>query len=186
VPDGPEAPPGVIPSPKLVAAWVALDVVDAEEIPLLAAHWLAGGYDGESLVTLAGFSGTDPREVHDVLPDALADCGAPIPDLDQAYAHTAFFRLACMHAAGRAGERWIAEKIDELLDRDGYPPSALDLPMGHLCRLAGEWGVSGGRSEQQLTADVRDACAAQLAMSLTTPAPPYPDEEADVPPTRPG
>jgi hypothetical protein len=174
--DWPAVPSGAIPSPKLVAAWVALGRVPPERVPHWAAHWLAGGYDGEALLTLAGFSGADPHEVHDALPDALADCGTPIPDSDQAAAQIDFTHLARMHAEGNAGERWITEKVNEILDRDGYPPSAIALPLGQLYELADEWGADWGRSEQQLTTEVRDACAAQLAMSFTTPASPSPRE----------
>jgi hypothetical protein len=39
-----------------------------------AAHWLADGYDGESLVHLAGLHGDNPFDVRDALPGALADC----------------------------------------------------------------------------------------------------------------
>ena len=49
-------------------------MVPAERLPLWAAHWLAAGNDGETLRTLAGFSAADdPRDISDILPDALAD-----------------------------------------------------------------------------------------------------------------
>jgi hypothetical protein len=165
-----------IPSPKLVAAWVALNLVPTERVPLWAAHWLVVGYDGEALRTLAGFNGADPHEVHDVLPDALADCGTPIPDSDEAEAQIAFTHLARMHAEGNAGERWITEKVDEFLDRTGYARSAIGLPLGQLYELADEWRAGWGRSDQQLAAEVQDACAAQLAMSLAAPPSPSPDD----------
>ncbi|MGY2093617.1 hypothetical protein [Nocardia gipuzkoensis] len=86
------------PDPELVAAWVALDTVPSERIPLWAAHWLEQGHDGETFRKLAGLSGTDPHEVHDILPEALADRTAAIPDSDAAAAQVAFSKLARMHA----------------------------------------------------------------------------------------
>jgi hypothetical protein len=81
---------GEIPTPELVAAWVALDTVPSERIPHWAAHWLVQGHDGETLRKLAGLSGTDPHEVHDILPEALAHCTAAIPDSEAAAAQVAF------------------------------------------------------------------------------------------------
>ncbi|MFD1047038.1 hypothetical protein ACFQ1S_16535 [Kibdelosporangium lantanae] len=154
---------GEIPSPELVAAWVTLGMVPTERIPLWAAHWLVDGYDGQAVRALAGFSGTDPYEVHDTLPDALADCRTPIPDSDSAAAQTAFTKLARMHADGAAGEKWIIDKVDEILARTGYASSVISLPLGQLYGLDEEWGEGWGRTTQQLTAEVQRACAAQLA-----------------------
>ncbi|GAB3899058.1 hypothetical protein GCM10029964_084440 [Kibdelosporangium lantanae] len=134
---------GEIPSPELVAAWVTLGMVPTERIPLWAAHWLVDGYDGQAVRALAGFSGTDPYEVHDTLPDALADCRTPIPDSDSAAAQTAFTKLARMHADGAAGEKWIIDKVDEILARTGYASSVISLPLGQLYGLDEEWGKAG-------------------------------------------
>src|SRR5690348_6995221 len=65
-----------IPSPALVAAWLALDMVPTEKIPRWAAFGLADGHDGNGLVDLAGLRGDDPHEVRDVLAAALAGFGA--------------------------------------------------------------------------------------------------------------
>lgn len=165
--DRPVVASSEIPSPTLVAAWVVLGLVPTERVPLWAAHWLAGGYDGEALRMLAGFSGIDPSEVHEALPDALADCGTSIPDSDSAAAQIAFTHLARIHAEGKAGERWIADKVDEIVERSGYAASVISLPLGQLYGLADEWKGGWGRTEQQLTAEVQDACAAQLATLRT-------------------
>lgn len=61
-----------VPSPTLVAAWLTLDTLATERIPLFAAHWLASGYDRHALAELAGLDGDDPHDVRDVLADALA------------------------------------------------------------------------------------------------------------------
>lgn len=152
-----------IPSPTLVAAWATLDMVPHERVPLWAAHWLVDGYDGPALRTLAGFSGTDPAEVHDTLPDALAECGTQLPDSDTAAAQIAFTKLARMQATGVAAERWIVDKVDEILARSGYATSVINLPLGQLTGLSDEWGAGRGRTEQQLKTEVQHACATQLA-----------------------
>ena len=63
------------PTPALVAAWLAMDTLRAESVPMWAANWLVQGYDGMSLAELAGLSGRDTREVRDLLPAALEDAG---------------------------------------------------------------------------------------------------------------
>ena len=69
-----------IPSPELVAAWLELDTLPTERVPLWAAHWLAAGHDGEALAEIAGLHGDDPHDVRDLLPSALAECGVTTPD----------------------------------------------------------------------------------------------------------
>jgi hypothetical protein len=60
-------------------------VVPTERVPLWAALWLAAGYDGDALRTLGGLSVKDgPRDIRDILPDALV--GITIPDSDSAAA----------------------------------------------------------------------------------------------------
>ncbi|MEU1955657.1 hypothetical protein [Nocardia rhamnosiphila] len=94
-----------VPTPELVAAWVALEIIPSERIPFWAAHWLAQGYDGETLRILAGLSGTDSREVEDLLLEALADCTAVIPDSNVAAAQLVFTVLAHMYVDNRITER---------------------------------------------------------------------------------
>ncbi len=134
-----------------------------ERIPLWAAHWLVHGYDGPGLRTLAGLSGTDSREVHDVVRDALADCHTSIPESVTAAAQTVFTQLARLHADGLVTEKWIVNEVDRVLIQTGYPKSVIDLPLGALYYGFDEWGESWGRPTHQLEAEVRKACAAQLA-----------------------
>ncbi|ONI88646.1 hypothetical protein ALI144C_06360 [Actinosynnema sp. ALI-1.44] len=152
-----------VPSPKLVAAWVALDIIPAERLPLWAAHWIVQGHDGDSLRTLAGLSGTDSHEVHDILPAALADCAEPIPDPEVAAATVAFTELARMHADNRATERWVLDKVYEIVTRSSYADGVVDLPLGRIFDLADEWGTGRGRTDHQLEFEIRNACGAQLA-----------------------
>ncbi len=131
-----------IPSPQLVAAWTRLDMVPAERVALWAAHWLVDGNDGQALRTLAGLSAKDdPRDIHDILPGALADCRITIPDSDTAAAQVAFTNLARTQADGHAAERWILDKACEIIARSGHADSMTSLPLGQLFGLDDEWGA---------------------------------------------
>ncbi|MEV4600164.1 hypothetical protein AB0K15_22525 [Amycolatopsis sp. NPDC049253] len=161
--DWPDPSSGWLPTPELAAAWVTLGTVPSERIPLWAAHWLVRGYDGEALRALAGLSGADPYEVHDLLPAALADCRAVIPDSEAAAAQVVFVRLARMHADGRATERWVLDKVCEIVSRSGYSDSVIELPLGQVFGLDDEWDAGWGRPEDQLVPEIQAACSAQLA-----------------------
>ena len=153
---------GGVPSPQIVAAWAQLGLLPTEKVPLWAAHWLVAGYDGEHMVSLAGLHGDDPHDVHDVLPDALLDCGVAIPDSDVAAASLSFTHLARMHVDGLAAARWVGQKVEEVLIRSGYARDVLDLPLGRLYDIADEWGAGWGRTDQELAAIVQEACEEQL------------------------
>jgi hypothetical protein len=163
--DWPTPESGEIPAPKLVAAWVRLGIDPTERIPLWAAYWLVQGYDGDALRTLAGLSGTDPDEVREVLPAALADCAAPIPDSDAAAAQVAFVKLARMHAENRAAERWVLDKVCEIVAESGYANGVIALPLGKIFDMSDEWGAGWGRTERQLELEIQKACRTQLAAS---------------------
>ena len=151
-----------VPSPQRVAAWARLGLLPTEKVPLWAAHWIVAGHDGEHLVYLAGLHGDDPHDVHDALPDALGDCGVEIPGSDVAAATVAFIDLSRMHLAGQAGPLWVAQKVDEVVERSEYAASVMDLPLGRLYCIADEWGEGWGRSVEQLTALVSQASEEQL------------------------
>jgi hypothetical protein len=123
---------------------------------------LVAGYDGEHLVHLAGLHGDDPHDVRDALPDALCDCGAPIPESDVAAATVTFMNLARMHLGGMAGPLWVCQKVDEVFNASGYSEDVLGLPLGGLYCIADEWGEGWGRPVGQLTALVRESCEEQL------------------------
>jgi hypothetical protein len=120
-----------VPTPRLVALLAALDAVPAEDVPHWAAHWLIAGHDGDALRALAGLSGTDPGEVRDELPDALADCGVTIPAAGVAAAALSFTHLARMLADGRAGSRWVAQKAAEIV-ADSPADAVAGLPLARL------------------------------------------------------
>ncbi|MBF6220082.1 hypothetical protein IU479_18415 [Nocardia abscessus] len=74
-------------------------------------------------------------EVHDIPPEALADCTAAIPDSDAAAAQVAFGKLARTHADNRATERWVLDKVCEIVARSGYADSVSALPLGQIFDL---------------------------------------------------
>ena len=157
-----------VPSPRLVAAWLVLDTLPTERVPLWAAHWLVSGYDGQKLVELAGLHGDDPVEVRALLPHALNECGVAGAELKpgdssrrRAVAMTAFTAVAQLCLDGLAAERWVVSKVVEIVELD-FDTSITDLPLGRLFGLDDEWGAGWGRTEQQLRTHVRRACEEQL------------------------
>jgi hypothetical protein len=164
------ADPGEIPSPELVAAWLILDTLPTERIPVWAAHWIAAGYDGQALAELAGLHGDDPHEVRDVLPDALAECGVtaqadPSEQQERAAAMVAFTAIARLQVSRGASERWVVDKVVQIVRpyfERFFKPSITSLPLAQLYALDDEWGRGGARTDEQLRAVVRQACARQL------------------------
>jgi len=126
-----------------------------------AAYWIVGGYDGEALARLAGLHGDDPREVHDALPDALRDCGVEMPDSDAAAA-VAFTHAARLYVAGQAGPWWVLDQVYLIVTMSADEDSVMDLPLGRLYGVDDEWGAGWGRSHEELTQVVREACEEQL------------------------
>ena len=157
-----------VPSPRLVAAWLVLETLPTERVPLWAAYWLAGGYDDEALAELAGLHGEDPVAVRDLLPYALIECGVPSAELNpgdmslrRAVAMTAFTAVARLCLDGLASERWVVSKVVEIVELD-FDTSITDLPLGRLVGVDDEWTAGWGRTELQLRADVTRACEEQL------------------------
>lgn len=70
--------PGEVLEPVVAAALRQLGALDDRDLPMLAAHWVAQGRDGEVLVGLAGLHG-DEREIADLWPAALAEVGVAVP-----------------------------------------------------------------------------------------------------------
>jgi hypothetical protein len=106
----------------------ASGLLPTARIPRWAAFWLTEGHDGAALVELAGLHGDDPHEVRDLLPAALTDCGVVVPTADAAAAMEAFTNLARLCIDSKAAERWIVDKVSEILARSG---SASDPPRPH-------------------------------------------------------
>jgi hypothetical protein len=64
--------------PLLAAELFQQGRIHPDERPMLAAHWLAEGKDGEALLELASLRGHEP-EVSDLWPLALAELGVTLP-----------------------------------------------------------------------------------------------------------
>jgi hypothetical protein len=120
------------------------------------------GYDGEHLVCLAGLHGDDPHDVHDALPDALDDCGVVIPESGPAAAMVTLNDLARMHVDGLAGPLWVLQQVEDVAIQADHADSVLASPLGRLHCITDEWGAGWGRSVEELTALVREACEEQL------------------------
>lgn len=161
-----------VPTPELVAAWLALGCLAPERVPVWAAFWLADGKDGEALRELAGTSGRDPREVRDVLPAALREAGVDVPspdDLDnvsrhriRAWAAVVYRDLARLCLNGRASPRWVVRKVMEIVGDNGYDDAVTASPVGGLFALDDEWGAGWGRTAAELEEVVRAACREEL------------------------
>ena len=151
-----------VPSPEAVAIWTHLGQMRPEKIPLWAAHWLVAGYDGQHLVHLAGLHGDDPREVRDALPAALRDCGADLPESDEAAATIMYAQLARMFLDGALGAQAVGHIASSVLSWTGYPNSIRALPLGRLLYIDDEWGSNWGRTYEELAEVVREACGEQL------------------------
>ncbi|MBE3011032.1 hypothetical protein IL992_17810 [Microbispora sp. NEAU-D428] len=128
-----------------------------------AAHWLVQDLDGETLRTLAGLDGRDPNEVRDVLAEALADTGTPMPSRSDAV-KTVYTDMARCCLAGQVSERWLVSMIEQLVIEEDDPGEMLAAPLGALYGLDDEWGAGWGRTEPQLIAAVQAACAQQVAL----------------------
>lgn len=150
-----------VPSPDAVAIWLHLGQVWPEKVPLWAAHWLVAGYDGEHLVHLAGLHGDDPREVRDVLPGALGDCGVELPESDVEAARIMYARLARMFLEGAVDAQTVSYTACSVLSWTGYPDSIRALPLAELLYIDDEWD-GWGRTHKELTEVVREACERQL------------------------
>jgi hypothetical protein len=78
-----------------------------------------------------------------------------------------FTNLAQLYADGKASERWIVDKVSEVLARSSYANSVIALPLGRLYGLDDEWGAGWGRTDTELRAVTRQACLDQLRLAAT-------------------
>ncbi|WP_413644530.1 hypothetical protein [Micromonospora sp. RTP1Z1] len=169
--------PQSAPTPATVAAWLVLDTLPVETVPWYAAAWLVNGHDSQTLRELAGLDGRDPHAVRDLLPAALAEIGIALPTTDLAAATDAFRHLAELCLAGRAGERWVAQMVEEIVIRTDYSNSVIDLPLGQLYGADDAWEGGWGPTVEELTATVRAACVEQISFDgFTRSSPPTDDE----------
>jgi hypothetical protein len=150
-----------VPSPAAVAASMVIGMLRPEDVPMWAAWWFVEGYDGDGVRTLAGLSGSDPREVRDALPAALADVAVEIPSMEEAVRFT-YEQLAADLVAGRTSEEAVVAFVDRLAISTGYESAVFRQPVGELYGIDDEWGEGWGRAEAELRRHVREACERQL------------------------
>lgn len=157
------------PSPRLVASWLLVGHLPTERVPLWAAQWLADGLDGDSLRALAGLHGDDPHDVRELLPSALAEVGVLVPDagdnerlaFQEASIEVIYRWVAETFLAGKAGPRWVVDKVCEVVSNNNYEEASMAGPMGALWQIDDEWGMGWGRGNDELAREISAACEAQ-------------------------
>lgn len=152
-----------VPPPRLVAAWLRLDVlVEPARLPVWAAYWIVDGLDTPALIDLAGLDGRDAADVRNLTERALDELGVAVEGLHEAVELVLNDEAeGCL--AGRTGERALAAALDDLYIRSGYADEILRQPLGAEYGLADEWVGGWGRTDRQLGEAVRAACRKQLA-----------------------
>jgi hypothetical protein len=105
--------------PLLAAHLVERGHIHPDERPMLAAHWLAEGRDGEALLELASLRGHEP-EVSDLWPLTLAELGVPLPTTPRAAMAWAAQRVL----DGERDARWLVRTLwttfDEVDQQDDF------------------------------------------------------------------
>lgn len=131
-------------------------------MPWWAAEWLVQGFDGEALRALAGLNGDDPRAIHDVLVEALAEAGTTATMSDVEAARITFIDPARQWQANRLTEVGVIRAVDQVLAKVMYCTEVIELPLGQLYGLDDEWDGDWGRPQAELEAIVQHACREQL------------------------
>jgi hypothetical protein len=162
-----------IPVPGMVSARWVIGRLATERVPMWAAHWLVQGYDGPALRELAGLDGSDPNSVRELLPAALGEAGCEVPesDIDDALRSRRVARLNVVYCDvaqlcldGRASERWVLDKVAEIVSDELYSDEAIAPPLGQLFGLDDEWGTGRGRTNEALADEIRRACQRQVEL----------------------
>ena len=180
--NSPYASGDLVPTPRLVSAWAVVGRLATERVPMWAAHWLVQGYDGPALRELAGLDGSDPIAGRELLPAAFGEAGVQGPsDADVegvprseriAWLDVVYRDVARLCLDGRANERWVVDKVAEIVSDELYSEEATTPPLGELFGLDDEWGAGWGRTDQELTTEVQHACRRQVELPPTLTDPP--------------
>lgn len=152
-----------VPLPKLVAAWLKLDVLDdPAQVPMWAAYWVVDGLDTPALRDLAGLDGRDPFAVRELTAKALTEMRVAVDDLHEA-AELILTHEAQRCLAGRTSERALATALDDFYVRSGCADDILRQPLGAEYGINDEWVGGWGRTDDQLRDAIRAACSRQVA-----------------------
>jgi hypothetical protein len=79
-----------------------------------------------------------------------------------------FTNLAQLFVDGKARERWIVEKVSEIVGRCGYADSIIALRLGQLYGVDDERGAGWGRTDAERRAATRQACLDQVRRTATS------------------
>ena len=130
-----------------------------------------GFQSGDGLRALAGLHGDDPHDVRDLLPAALAEAGVVLPEPGSDAAKVSFRKasievvyrwVAETFLAGRAGPRWVVDKVCEFVSNNDYDDASMAGLMGALWQIDDEWDMGRGRGNDALVRDITAACEAQV------------------------
>ena len=75
---------------------------------------------------------------------ALAEMGVALPTSAAAAATVVFQDLAELCLSGRASERWVVQKVEEIVGQADYSDDVLDLPLGTLYGTDDAWDGGWG------------------------------------------
>jgi hypothetical protein len=86
----------------------------------------------------------------------------------RAAAMVAFIAVAKLQVSGRVSKRLVVQQVVEIAE-PYFNESTTSLPVGRLFTLDDEWEAGWGRTDDQLRAVVRRACADQLEAARCCP-----------------
>jgi hypothetical protein len=78
----------------------------------------------------------------------------------------AYRDLACLQLDGKIDTRWLIAKIEDLVVSADNANDYLAPPLGALYGFDDEWGAGWGRTEDELTALLREACIEQSTVPV--------------------
>jgi len=139
----------VIPSPAQGAALRHLGMLNTDEIPMVAAHWLTE-YDSPALRRLAGLNGSEGWLIDQLWPEVLSDLGVDEVDGEHAWDLSVAFQLTAWRAGDRSITKVMSQVIRAYIENDypRYVPEA-----GQLYGLEDELEGGWGRTPQEVLAE---------------------------------
>lgn len=118
------------------------DSVRDSDLPMLAAHWLADGYDSDALRDLAGLTARDGAEARVLLPEVLSSLGHPAVVIENHYDEAPW--------RGYWGRiAWAQQVMDGLMS----PYAAAQVVLEVAGDVDGLWAPAGGDKLMALLAE---------------------------------
>lgn len=109
----------VHPSPEQAAALFSAGLIFVEDLPSIAAQWLAVGHDSESLRLLAGAENDDLDDIRSWWAQALTDLAVPAASVAEKWRHVWGYELAAWQAGLRTSREVLSDVI-EYVRADDY------------------------------------------------------------------